>query len=187
MRDGIASHPQLAQFLSMLGMARNTTITLVSGMDVAQLDHHHDPYSNSIGMLLGHVIAVELSFQQRVLELQLDAHLDEVMWASGLELWDRGRFEFKRRELHVYTEALRRVRMRTIETLRGASDEWLRSMPRSPTLARRGLTHALYVYHSIEDELRHQGQIVWLRDRVPGYPGAFANRRPSERPVRDWE
>ena len=46
----------------MLTYARSTTIAAVEGLTLVELDHLHDPQSNSIGALLAHIVVVERSY-----------------------------------------------------------------------------------------------------------------------------
>ena len=52
----------------MLTYARETTVSAVQGLSLADLDHLHDAESNSIGALLAHIVAVERSYQVMTFE-----------------------------------------------------------------------------------------------------------------------
>jgi hypothetical protein len=52
----------IGRLVGMLTYARSTTLAAVAGLSTDQLDHLHDPASNSIGALLAHIGAVERSY-----------------------------------------------------------------------------------------------------------------------------
>ena len=51
--------PEIGRLVSMMNYVRSTTLSAVEGLGAGELDHLHDPLSNSIGALLSHIAATE--------------------------------------------------------------------------------------------------------------------------------
>ena len=56
--------PQVGRLVAMMSYARRTTLEAVEGLTTEQLDYALDADSNTIGALLAHVAAVEVSYQR---------------------------------------------------------------------------------------------------------------------------
>ena len=56
--------PVIGRLVAELQYVRWSMFRAVEGLTVGQLDHLHDPLSNSIGSLLAHVAAVEVTHQR---------------------------------------------------------------------------------------------------------------------------
>jgi len=146
--------------LDMLRYARATTIQAVDGLTVAQLDHHFDAESNSIGALLRHIAAVEAYYQVHTFDrLELSPEESE-RWVAGLEM----KHDATGVAVESYIETLARVRERTERELATRNDDWLfRVEPWEGDDA----NNYWKWFHVCEDELSHRGQIRWLRKRLP--------------------
>ncbi len=153
----------------MLLAVREKSIALFDGMTVEDLDHHHDALSNSIGMLLGHFVALDLVFIARVLESRRVERSELGKWESGLQLRTFGRSSLKGRSPEVYREALIASRGKLLLALEGRDDQWLDQLASFLPYANQGAKNRFLVFHQIEDELRHQGQIIWQRNRLPHF------------------
>lgn len=157
--------PQMGRLVGMLTYVRQTLSAAVQGLTERELDHLHDPQSNSLGALLAHIAAVEVyyqavSFEQRPLNAQ-----EQARWGAALELGARGRQELRDSPLAHYVTQLEQVRARTLEELARRDDAWLEERA---ALGREPVNHHWIWFHVFEDELNHRGQIRWLRARLPG-------------------
>lgn len=173
---------QSSRIAAMIEMTRLHTRGAVAGLSVEQLDHHHDDFANSIGMLLGHLVFGDISFLAGVLQGRELSAKEESEWGGGRRLWERGRFDFKNRTLEDYLDGLAVYHDEILRDLRGRDDTWL-----DEVLSRSGggptrVSKAYLAFHLFQDENRHQGQILWLLHRLPKYELAFWNRRPADRP-----
>jgi uncharacterized damage-inducible protein DinB len=148
----------------MLTYARSTTIAAVEGLTLLELDHLHDPQSNSIGALLAHVLVVERSYQVMTFEDRLLSPEENAQWSIALKLGAEGQRALRGRSLDHYLDELRSVRQLTLERLACRDDEWLE---RSVSWAPKINAHWAW-FHAAEDEINHRGQIRWLRARLPG-------------------
>jgi len=153
-------HPRVCRF---------TTLAAVEGLTVAELDHLHDPASNSIGALLAHAIAVERAYQVLTLEDRPLSPQENEQWSASLKLGAEGRRVLRGRPLEHYVEQLAAVRHVTLDGLASRDDAWLDG---SVSAAPKINAHWAW-FHVAEDEINHRGQIRWLRTRLPQKsPGA---------------
>ena len=160
--DGFS--PQMGRLVSMMNYARLTTLDEARGLGVAQLDYLHDGESNSIGALLMHVAAVEVSYQAATFERRGLSRQEMGEWGAALELGARGRLEIRGHELRHYVDTLERVRARTLTEFARRDDAWLYE----EAAFWGGLPANNYFkwFHVFEDELNHRGQIRFLRKRA---------------------
>lgn len=158
--------PLIGRLVGMLTYARATTLAAVRGLTPAELDHLHDPQSNSIGALLAHIAAVERAYRILTLEDRLMTAEESERWSAALTLGDEGRRVLRGRTLEGYVEELSTARQATLESLATRDDEWLE---RSVTQAPKMNAHWAW-FHVAEDEINHRGQIRWLRARLSKPP-----------------
>jgi hypothetical protein len=147
----------------MLNYARSTTLASVERLTMAQLDHLHDPASNSIGALLAHIGAVERSYQIMTFEDRLLSPEENARSATALTLGEKGRHTLRGSPLEYYVDELADIRQHTLELLANRDDAWLDAAVR---VAPRINAHWAW-FHVAEDEINHRGQIRWLRARLP--------------------
>lgn len=147
----------------MLTYARSTTLAAVDGLELAALDHLHDPDSNSIGALLAHIAAVERSYQLLTFEERLLSPDEIERWAPALKLGVAARDAVRGIPLEERLGELALIRQGTLDALAARDDDWLE---RAVTLAPRINAHWAW-FHVAEDEINHRGQIRWLRARLP--------------------
>ena len=157
--------PRVGELVCMMDRVRVRTIETVAGLTVAQLDHLHDPESNSIGALLAHMAAIEtvhgiVSFENRAPTKEERERL-----GAALTLGDAARREIRGKPLEHYLAALVAVRARTKERLREKTDAWL-TEERLYAGGSRANNYYIW-FHVPEDETNHRGQITWLRKRLP--------------------
>jgi uncharacterized damage-inducible protein DinB len=157
--------PQVGVVVRMMDLVRSRTLNAVEGLSIAQLDHLHDPQSNSIGALLAHIAAVEslhaiLSFDNRLpTPEEFGSH------AAAFVLGDDARRDIKGKPLDHYLERLSAVRESTKRRLREKPDAWLFEERSYPDGIQINNFYAWF--HVPEDETNHRGQINWLRKRLP--------------------
>lgn len=182
LRGPAGAEPQLGRFIAMAEAVRVHTAGCVTDLTLEQLDHQHDAYSNSVGMLLGHIVYGDVAFIAMVLEGRDLSQEEERRWGAGRWLWERGRSEFKGRSIHEYQEALVVYREVLCRRLAELEDSWLERAQGGRGRELALMSNAYLMFHLIEDECRHQGQIFFLLHRLPNYKLAFWNRRPQDRP-----
>ena len=154
--------PAIGRLVGMLSYARSTTIIAVEGLTTGQLDHLHDPDSNSIGALLAHIAAVERSYQVLTFEERMLSAEENERLAAALKLGTEARRVLRGQPLEHYLSQLEVTRRDTLAALAERDDEWL---DRSVTLAPKINAHWAW-FHVAEDEINHRGQIRWLKARL---------------------
>ena len=156
--------PQIGRVVSMMNHVRSTTLSVVTGLGVSELDYLHDAQSNSIGALLLHIAATEVGYQAATfLARGLDEE-EKKEWGAAVELGESAREEIRGRELDYYVERLERVRAKTLTELGQRDDQWLEE---HTFLGRqRQVNNYFKWFHVLGHEINHRGQICWLRTRA---------------------
>jgi uncharacterized damage-inducible protein DinB len=167
--------PAIGRLVGMLMYARSTTLAAVDGLEMAELDHLHDPLSNSIGALLAHIAAVERSYQILTFEERLLSPEENARWADALKLGAEGQRTLRGFPLDHYVTELAAVRQLTFDALADRDDAWLDGAVR---VAPRINAHWAW-FHVAEDEINHRGQIRWLRVRAQ--QGTMSSVSPNDR------
>ena len=160
--------PQIGTLVSMLTWMRNQILEPVQGLTVKQLDYLHDSKANSIGALLLHLAAVEREYQLNTFEGIKWDNLDETRlkeWGVPAGLGEAARQMIRGHELFYYLDRLREVRAHTLEKLRKRDDTWLMQIDNQwvwgPT------NNYCKWFHVCEHESNHNGQIKWIKGRLP--------------------
>ena len=156
--------PQIGRLVSMMNYARRTTLAEVEGLSVQHLDYLHDSRSNSIGALLLHIAAVEVSYQAATFGSGGLGGNEMEQWQAALSLGERARREIKGNGADHYLRILEGVRSKTLEELARRDDGWLDE--EKLVLDRQPATNYFKWFHVFGDEINHRGQIRWLRKRA---------------------
>ena len=157
--------PQISGLIGMLRYSRRTTLDAVAELSVEDLDHLHDPESNSIGCLLYHIASIEAWYQANTFEGREWTPGEVDRWQVAAELGPRARNEIRQHPLDFYVEQLAELRGRTERELRNRDDGWLAES--GPFFGQTANNYWKW-FHVCEDEINHRGQIRWLRKRLPG-------------------
>ena len=156
--------PQIGRLVSMMNYARWTTLEEVEGLGVEELDYLHDPQSNTVGALLMHIAAVEVSYQAATFESRDLTRKELEEWGAALKLGGRARREIRGHEVGYYLGALERVRTRTLAELGQRRDTWLDE--EAPFWNNQPANNFFKWFHVFEDEINHRGQIRWILKRA---------------------
>ncbi|EJR84038.1 hypothetical protein IK7_01760 [Bacillus cereus VD156] len=119
--DGLQS--EFSNLVSMMNYARYTTMQAVEGLTIEELDYLYDKDTNSIGMLLYHMAAIEFYYQIHTFEDREPTEAELERWLPGIELGDLGREKIKGNAIEFYINTLQEVRSKTIETFQSLPDE----------------------------------------------------------------
>lgn len=160
--------PHVGTVLSMMSWMRKVVVGSVNGMSQEQLDYLHDNNSNSIGSMLFHLAATERFYQIHTFEGKQWGDWSEVdknRFEVAMELGDEARAKIKGNNLSFYLDALSEVRNRTLAEFKKRDDAWLLSVDEKwfwgPT------NNYCKWFHVCEHESNHNGQIKWIRGRLP--------------------
>src|SRR5678816_4401908 len=94
--------PTIGRLVGILLYARQTTLTAVEGLSVADLDHLQDDSSNSIGALLAHIAAVERGYQHIVFDQRPPTDVENAALEPALTLGAEGRRLLRGKPLEHY-------------------------------------------------------------------------------------
>ena len=157
--------PHTSRLVSMMNYARRTTLEMVRGLSPEELDFLASPDSNSVGMLLEHMAAVEVYYQ--VFSFDGDeSKLDMSRWGAGLELGDLGREKIRGHDISYYLNQLKEVREKTVSEFKKRDDSWLHQ--EFPLWGQSGNNYFCW-FHVFEDEINHRGQIRLIVKHLPSY------------------
>lgn len=160
--------PHIGTLVSMLNWMRYVILIPVKGMSVEDLDYIYDDDSNSIGAMLLHLAATERFYQLHTFEGRTWGDWPEEdmeKWSVASGLGDEARKTIKGHDLDFYLDALKEVREHSLAEFAKRDDEWLmktdEDWPWGPT------NNYCKWFHVCEHESNHNGQVKWLRSRLP--------------------
>lgn len=160
--------PHIGTLVSMLNWMRDVILRPVQGLSVEDLDYLHDENSNTIGAALLHLAATERFYQIHTFENKKWgdwSEKDEKAWSIASGLGEPARKAIKGHELSYYLDKLAAVRAVTLEELAKRDDDWLMAVDQDwfwgPT------NNYCKWFHVCEHESNHNGQIKWLKSRLP--------------------
>ena len=161
--------PHVGTLVSMLNWMRRAILIPVQGLTVAQLDYLHDGKANTIGALLHHLAAIERFYQIHTFEGKKWGDWDDATkkrWGAAALLGDAGRNEIKGNKLGYYLDLLKEVREHTLAELGKRDDAWLMQVDRGSESG--PINNYCKWFHVCEHESHHNGQVMWLKGRLPG-------------------
>ena len=155
---------QIGRFVTMMNSVRCQTLKRIGDLTTEELDHRYDGTSNSIGMLISHIVALEMFYSATLFEAR-DVSVEDSLWGAGLRLGTRACYAIRGYALEFYVDHMRTVRERTLAHLRDVQDDWLDRY--IVLLNDTTCSNAWALFHLIEEEAGHLGQIRWLHRRLP--------------------
>jgi uncharacterized damage-inducible protein DinB len=160
--------PEIGTLTSMLAFTRGQVLRNVKGLSQPDLDFLLDEKANSIGALLLHLAATETYFQLNSFEgMKWGSWSEEVKkkWDIPMNLGEPARKAIKGNSLDFYLDALHQVREKSLAEFRKRDDKWLATV-----VTQEDFTANNYAkwFHVAEHESNHDGQIKFLKRRVPG-------------------
>ncbi|TMI63349.1 MAG: DUF664 domain-containing protein [Bacteroidetes bacterium] len=161
--------PQIGTLVSMMNLMRIVVLRSATNMTKEDLDYLHDLKANTIGAMLLHLAAVEYSYQQNTFEgrnFQFDDN-EKAKWGAALNLGDEGRKIIKGNDLDYYLNILKETREKTIAEFKKRDDEWLMKVD-PHGFANQPTNNYCKWFHVCEHESNHNGQIKWIKSRLPG-------------------
>lgn len=161
--------PQIGTLVSMMTWMRTVMLASVKGMTREQLDFLLDDKANTIGAMLYHLAATDTFYHLHTFEgVKWGAWDDSYnkKWETAMELGDPARKTIKGNDLSFYTDLLTESREKTLAQFRKRDDKWLMTVdkewPWGPT------NNYCKWFHVCEHESNHNGQIKFLKSRLPG-------------------
>jgi hypothetical protein len=161
--------PQVGTLVSMMNWMRATVLRSVTGLKQEELDYLHDPKSNTIGAMLLHLAATEVYYQGNTFE-GLREFKDKATWSIPMSLGEEGRKTIKGHDLAYYVNILTETREKTLTELRKRDDKWLMTID-PKFFGGQPTNNYCKWFHVVEHESNHNGQIKWIKGRIPGAAG----------------
>ena len=170
-KEGFSEH--IGTLLSTMTMMRAWVVRQVKDLSVEELDFQIDDKSNSIGAMIYHLAATEKYYQLNTFDDMEWGSWDQSIkdeWDVPMSLGEQGRKELVGHDAAFYIDKLESVRKDTIAKFRTLDDEWLwKSEPFFPL--RQGVQGQTNNYakwfHVCEHESNHNGQIKFIKSRLP--------------------
>jgi hypothetical protein len=161
--------PQIGTLVSEMIWMRMAILHSVKDMSPKDLDYLLDEKANTIGALLMHLAATDRIYQVNTFEgnslKELPAAYKE-KWGVAMELGDPARKSIKGNSLDYYLNLLSETREHTFAEFRKRDDAWLMTVDKDwgwgPT------NNYCKWFHVCEHESNHNGQIKFLKSRLPG-------------------
>ncbi len=165
-RDGFS--PQVGTLVSMMTWMRNVVVLGVQTLAKKDLDYLHDPQANTIGAMLLHLAATERQYQLKTFGWDIDFKGDgKINWDAAMGLGDKGRKFIKGHPLQYYLDILHQTRATTLAELKKRDDAWLMEVDPAGFQNMPTNNYCKW-FHVCEHESNHNGQIKWIKSRLPG-------------------
>jgi uncharacterized damage-inducible protein DinB len=160
--------PEIGTLTSMLAFTRDQVVHNVQALSQKDLDYLLDAKANTIGALLLHLAATETLYQLNTFGgMKWDSWSEEVKkkWDIPANLGEPARKAIKGNSLDYYLEALHQAREKSLAEFRRRDDKWLATLETEGDFSANN--YAKW-FHVAEHESNHDGQIKFLKQRVPG-------------------
>ena len=160
--------PEIGTLTSMLAFTREQVVHNVKGLSQQDLDFLLDAKANTIGALLLHLAATETYYQMNTFgEMKWDSWSDEIKkkWDIPMNLGEPARKAIKGNGLDYYLDALHQTREKSLAEFRKRDDKWLATVVTDGDFSANN--YAKW-FHVAEHESNHDGQIKFLKNRLPG-------------------
>ena len=160
--------PEIGTLVSMLAFTRMQVLHNVKGMSQADLDFLLDGKANTIGALLLHLAATETYYGINTFAgMKWDSWSDEIKkkWDIPMNLGEPARKAIKGNSLDYYLNILNESREKNLAEFRKRDDKWLAAVEKDGDFSANN--YAKW-FHVAEHESNHDGQIKFLKNRLPG-------------------
>ena len=158
--------PEIGTMVSMLAFTRMQVLHNVKGLSQADLDFLLDAKANTVGALLNHLAATEAYYQMNTFDgIEWDKWPEAAkkIWDVPMNLGEPARKTIKGHSLDYYVNLLNETREKTLAQFRKRDDKWLAGPAKPDFMNNYGKW-----FHVAEHESNHDGQIKFLKSRVPG-------------------
>ena len=158
--------PEIGTLVSMLAFTREQAVYNVKGMSQQDLDYLLDAKANTIGALLLHLAATDHYYGLNTFGgMKWDSWPDDEKkkWDIPMNLGEPARKAIKGHSLDFYLTALHESREKNLAEFRKRDDKWLTAVD-----TEFGANNYGKWFHVAEHESNHDGQIKFLKSRLPG-------------------
>jgi hypothetical protein len=158
--------PEIGTLVSMMAFTRMQVLHNSKGMSQQDLDFLIDGKANTIGALLLHLAATDAYYHLNSFQGIAWGKFPEAAkqkWDVAMNLDEPARKGIKGNNLDYYLNALHETREKTLAELKKRDDKWLAALD-----TEAGMNNYGKWFHVAEHESNHDGQIKFLKSRVPG-------------------
>jgi len=158
--------PEIGTLVSMLDFTRMQVLQNVKGLSQQDLDFLLDAKANTIGALLMHLAATETYFGLSSFGgMKWGSWPGEIKekWSIPMNLDEPARKAIKGNNLDYYLNVLHESREKNLAEFRKRDDTWLTVVDTD-----MGMNNFAKWFHVAEHESNHDGQIKFLKGRLPG-------------------
>jgi len=159
--------PEIGTLTSMLAFTRRQLLHNVKGMSQQDLDFLFDAKANTIGALLLHLAATETYYGLNTFGgMKWGSWSDDIKkkWDIPMNLNEPARKAIKGNNLDYYLNILHDSREKNLQEFRKRDDKWLTLVDKDMD----GINNYGKWFHVAEHESNHDGQIKFLKSRLPG-------------------
>jgi Protein of unknown function (DUF664) len=160
--------PEIGTLVSMLHFTRMQVEHNVKGLSQQDLDFLLDAKANTIGALLLHLAATETYYGLNTFGgMKWDSWSDDVKkkWDIPMNLGEPARKAIKGNSLDYYLNILHESREKNLAEFKKRDDKWLTIVEKDEDGSANN--YAKW-FHVAEHESNHDGQIKFLKHRLPG-------------------
>jgi Protein of unknown function (DUF664) len=160
--------PEIGTLVSMLAFTRMQVMHNVKGLSQQDLDFLLDGKANTIGALLLHLAATETYYGMNTFGgMKWDSWSEDIKkkWDIPMNLGEPARKAIKGNNLDYYLNILNESREKNLAEFRKRDDKWLGVVEKDGDWSANN--YAKW-FHVAEHESNHDGQIKFLKSRVPG-------------------
>jgi uncharacterized damage-inducible protein DinB len=164
--------PEIGTLTSMLAFTRKQVLANVKGMSQQDLDFLLDAKANTIGALLLHLAATETYYGMNTFGgMKWDSWSEDIKkkWDIPMNLGEPARKAIKGNSLDYYLNILHETREKNLAEFRKRDDKWLAVVE---TDGDSKVNNYAKWFHVAEHESNHDGQIKFLKSRLPGAKAA---------------
>jgi len=158
--------PEIGTLVSMMAFTRMQVLHNVKGLSQADLDFLLDGKANTIGALLLHLAATETYYGLNSFGgVKWNSWSDEIKkkWDVPMSLGEPARKAIKGNGLDYYLNILHESREKNLAEFKKRDDKWLTAVD-----TEMGMNNFAKWFHVAEHESNHDGQIKFLKNRLPG-------------------
>src|SRR5258708_23641467 len=157
--------PEVGTLVSMMAFTRMQVLHNTKGMSQQDLDFLLDGKANTIGALLLHLAATDAYYHLNSFQGIAWGKFPEAAkqkWEVPMNLGEPARKAIKGNNLDYYVNALNETREKTLAELKKRDDKWLAALDTEASMNNSGKW-----FHLAEHESNHDGQIKFLKSRLP--------------------
>ena len=159
---GKLSDHSLDYLQGILQDARTTTKLTIKNLTATEIDWQYKEGWNTIGALLSHMVGIENFFRVEFVEGRKFTEEENAQWLPGIEMGKYIPQLISQQPVEYYIAQLTESREMMLSALTHISHEDLTKRIEDYD-AETGCNLAWVLYHMVEDEIYHRGQISMIR------------------------